>query len=99
MNLLPALLGEKKQGRTSFVEYANTLAIRQGDWKYVRPSKGAKYDPATRTEFGNDLKPQLYNLSRDPGEKHNVFAEYPEVGKRLAKLLDEMVAQGRTRNN
>lgn len=97
LNLLPALLGKAKAGRTSYLEYADTMAIRQGDWKYVRPHKGAKYDPATRTEFGNDLAPQLYNLAKDPAEKRNVYAAYPEIGKKLAALLEMQLAQGRTR--
>ena len=38
-------------------------------------------------ELGNDLKPQLYNLSSDPGEKNNVAADYPEKVETLSALL------------
>ena len=49
------------------------LAVRNGRWKFL-----VNYD-------GSD--PQLYHLGKDPGEKHNVAGNFPEVVKDLhAKL-------------
>jgi arylsulfatase A-like enzyme len=32
---------------------------------------------------------ELYDLQRDPGEKHNIIADYPEVVKRLRAAYDD----------
>jgi arylsulfatase A-like enzyme len=81
-NVLPALLGEGG-GRKFLVEQASTLAIIQGNWKYIRPSSNTSYMPLTNTETGNSPEPQLYDLSSDPGEKSN-------VAKKESKKVDEM---------
>ena len=52
-------------------------ALISGDFKLIR-------DPT------RDL--QLYDLPRDPGERHNLASEQPEVVARLLTLLDRHVA-------
>ena len=39
---------------------------------------------------------QLYDLSTDIAEQHNVQAEHPEIVERLTKLLEKYVADGRS---
>jgi len=51
------------------------LAIREGDWKLL-----CEYD---------GIKPELYNLARDPGETQNRAGENPEQVKRLTEMLLE----------
>jgi arylsulfatase A-like enzyme len=41
------------------------LAMREGNWKYLENIGGTDR--------------QLYDLAKDPSEKHNVAAEHPEV--------------------
>ena len=51
------------------------LAIREGDWKLLLMEDGTA--------------PQLYNLAKDPGEKHNLAPEQPKLVRRLSeRLLD-----------
>ncbi|MBI1389791.1 MAG: sulfatase-like hydrolase/transferase [bacterium] len=89
-NVLPALLGESKSGRDCLVEQAGTLSIIQGGWKYIEPSKGPRYNANVDVELGNDPEPQLYDLSRDLGEKHNVAKEHPDIVKKLDALLQSI---------
>jgi len=88
-NELPALLGNTTKGREYIIEHAvnGTLSIIKGSWKYIEPSNGAKYDKPTNIELGNDLKPQLYNLNSDLGEKINVADQYPKIVAELSVLL------------
>ncbi len=67
-----ALLGQDPQGREELVAQAGSLSLRQGPWKYIRPSNGPKLNRLTNTELGNDREPQLYNLATDLGEQTNL---------------------------
>jgi arylsulfatase A-like enzyme len=89
-NVLPALLGESRRGRTLLVEEAGSLALRDGNWKYIAPNDGEKYNQFTGTELGNDRKPQLYDLSNDIGETRNLAALEPERVRRMAGALSKI---------
>ena len=68
----------------------NTLAIINGEWKYLEPSDKPAIEGWTKTELGNAPKPQLYNLKEDPSEKNNVAGQNPEKVKELSALLKEV---------
>jgi arylsulfatase A-like enzyme len=57
--------------------------MRKGHWKYIEPGKGLRVLKDTNTETGHSPDPQLYDLSKDPGEKNNVAADHPELVKEL----------------
>ena len=86
-NALPALLGASTRGRTVLVEQGGTLALRQGSWKYIAPSRGPAVNKNTNIELGNDAEPQLYDLARDPGERTNLARRNPAKATELAALL------------
>jgi arylsulfatase A-like enzyme len=92
VNVLPALVGESPTARRSLVEYADSLALIEGDWKLIAPSKGPKVNRNTNTELGNDPEPQLYDLSEDIGEKNNVAAQYPDRVRAMTAELDRIRA-------
>ncbi|MFN9912015.1 MAG: sulfatase, partial [Pirellulaceae bacterium] len=76
--LVPTLLGQEARQPIRDYHYweaAPAQALRQGDWKLYR---------ATPDQPG-----ELYHLAMDIGERRNVASEYPELAKRLTKLLDE----------
>ena len=77
-DVLTALLGKSKSGRTELVEEAGALSLRQGSWKYIEPNNKQKVSKETSTELGNDTVPQLYDLSRDPGETRNLASSQPD---------------------
>jgi arylsulfatase A len=90
-NVLGALLGEEgARGRDHLVQQDNGRAgnfgLRAGRWKLHRHGK-----QAARARY------QLFDLSEDPAEKHDVLADHPEVADRLKTQLDEIINQGRSR--
>jgi arylsulfatase A-like enzyme len=93
-NVLPALLGQTKVGRDHLIEQANSLSLRQGQWKYIEPGRAPKIQVNTNTETGADPAPQLYNLAVDPGETRNVAADHPDKVKQMAALLQRIRAMG-----
>jgi arylsulfatase A-like enzyme len=87
-DMMPVLLGTSKTGRTELIEEAGAVALRQGPWKYIPPNNKAKMNTDTNTELGNDSVAQLYNLSTDPGEAHNLSEAQPARAKAMADELD-----------
>jgi len=86
-NILPALLGESKTGRTEFVEQSGQLALRVGHWKYVLPGQGVKRSPQTNVEAGSDPKGMLFDLSKDIAETTNLVTEQPERAAEMKARL------------
>ena len=102
-NMLPALLGQSKQGRESLVEEADVLAIVEGKWKLVdrsqHPGSTVRSRPvqespseANALRFWNQppypsAPLELYDLSADPYELHNLADKLPDVVERLRKKL------------
>jgi arylsulfatase A-like enzyme len=82
ISMVPELLGEKAAGRPQpehpplyweFHEGGFGQAARFGQWKAVRPTKGGALE--------------LYDLSTDVGERHDLAAEHPEIVARAKALL------------
>jgi arylsulfatase A-like enzyme len=89
---LSTWLGKNKTGREYIVEQAGSLAIKKGDWKFIRSGKGAKFNPLVNIELGNDLEDQLYHLKTDPDEKMNLASQQKEKLHELKTLLElEMI--------
>ncbi len=93
-NILPALLGDSRQGRTTLVEHSGGLAMREGHWKFIPKRPGVKRTQFTDTEPGNDPDFQFYDLASDLGETKNVAKEYPEIVERLRALLEAEKSKG-----
>ncbi|CAL1516417.1 arylsulfatase [Chitinophaga sp. MM2321] len=87
-NMLAAFTGKDKKGRESIIVHAGALSIIKGKWKYIQPGKGPRIDRNVNIELGNDTLPQLYDLSKDPGEKNNVAAQHPAIIAELKPALN-----------
>lgn len=102
VSILPLIEGkEGVNPRESFVYYYNQNdleAVTDGEFKLVFPHKYVTYGAY---EPGNDgqpgkltnldiLKPELYDLRRDPGERYNVISQYPERVMKLMRIADDM---------
>ncbi len=96
-NVLPALLGQSDTARDHLVEHAGSLSLRQGRWKVILPSSGARYNKNVNIELGNDRAPQLYDLEADPGETTNLAEKEPGKLKELMGLLERIRKDGRSR--
>jgi len=85
---LNAWLGKDQIGREYIIEQAGTLAIKKGDWKFIKSGKGAKFNSLVNIELGNDLEDQLYNLKTDPSEKNNLASLQKDKLNELKALLE-----------
>jgi arylsulfatase A-like enzyme len=102
VSLLPLLRGRGQPIHEAVVHHsaAGRFAIRSGKWKLLLcPGSGGPFvradsDPEA---LKRGLPPiQLYDLEADPGEKINLESRHPEVVERLTKLLERLVADGRS---
>ena len=85
--LLDAFLGKTDQGRENLViEAGKRTALIKGDWVMIPPYKGARKNREVNIELGNSENHQLFNLSKDAGEQHNLAKSNP-------KKLEEMVKE------
>jgi arylsulfatase A-like enzyme len=65
--------------------------LREGRWKYI-DGKGTGLGKRGRV----DHPAQLYDLTADPEESKNLYADRPEVARRLKRRLDEAMRGQRT---
>jgi len=75
-----------------------SFSIRKGKWKLeMCPGSGGWSYPRPNTDEVVGLPPiQLYDLSRDIGERENVQDQYTEVVRELKSLLSQYVRNGRS---
>ena len=83
ISFLPELLGEDQPTHDhlywEFLEQGGKQAVRLGDWKGVRLNMGN--DPEAPIE--------LYNLTDDLGEQHNVASEHPDIVAKMAEIMTQ----------
>ncbi|GIX07142.1 MAG: hypothetical protein KatS3mg115_1545 [Candidatus Poribacteria bacterium] len=79
LSILPVLLGgeavEHEYLYWEFYERGGAQAVRMGDWKAVR-------------KWREGLPTELYHLGEDPGETHDLAAEYPEVVAKMEAIME-----------
>jgi len=95
-DVLPALLGQSRNGRDHLVEHAGGLSLIQGDWKVIEAKKGPRTN-LTGNELGNSETPQLFNLADDIGEKNNLASQHPERVQSMLAEIARIRATPRTR--
>lgn len=78
MSIVPELLGEDATGRRQprheylYWELGNQTAVRMEKWKAVRPGRNRDWE--------------LYDLSRDLSEQHNLAADHSQVLARMTSI-------------
>lgn len=100
-NLLPAFLQQNKAPiRDSLIMHSidGMFSIRQGHWKLEEGLGSGGFSPPRSVEPAEGgPKGQLYDLSNDPGELHNLYQARPDMVDKLATLLQRCRQQGHTR--
>ncbi len=101
-NILPAMLNPAFEIsiREATVHHSGNgmFAIRQGPWKLVQGLGSGGFTAPRKIEpKPGGPEGQLYNLSDDPGEQKDLWAEYPQIVKRLSDLLERYKQQGYSR--
>jgi arylsulfatase A-like enzyme len=76
---------------------AGIFAIREGDWKLIERNESLPGSRGWRSKAEAENQDQLFHLLEDPGEKQNLWAQRPEIAKRLTGLLARARAADRTR--
>jgi arylsulfatase A-like enzyme len=84
-NVLNAILGKSEKGRNTMLVEAFTFGYRKGKLKYIAPTdKDHSWIKEEKNiEGGVSERPQLYDLSIDPGEQNNIADDHPELVKQL----------------
>lgn len=76
------------------------FAIRRGKWKLLcSPRSGGWSYPkpnANKEAIASLPLIQLYGMDQDPGEKHNVYKEHPDIVEELRALLQQYIKNGRS---
>jgi len=101
VSILPALLGQDKAPlREAVVHHSiqGKFSIRQASWKLeLCPGSGGWSAPKDPEAQRQGLPPiQLYDMSKDAGEKANVQDQQAEAAQRLTRLLERYVEEGRS---
>jgi arylsulfatase A-like enzyme len=101
-NVLDVLLGQPNaKGRDHLVQQDNgnggNYGFRAGDWKLQRHDSRKRRNVALRLKTQRAPRLALYDLATDPGEKHDLAEEHPDVVQRLADQLNGLIQAGRSR--
>lgn len=97
LSFLAALRGKQTgNNRQAVVNHSNfgEFAYRDGDWKLVYKLGNGKLEPSR----GKPTIVELYNLADDIDESENLAGSHPEVVKRLAMQLEDLIGRGATRS-
>ena len=83
ISFLPTLLNKKDQKNHNFLywefpAYKGQQAVRMGKWKGIRMNI-----------FEGNMDVQLFNLESDPQEQNNVADQYPEMVRKIEKIMEE----------
>jgi arylsulfatase A-like enzyme len=67
-------------------------ALRSGSWKFIAAPGSGGWGKG-----GDQSQPvQLYDLSQDIGESHNLAADMPEKVAQMQALLERLIVEGRS---
>lgn len=90
---LDTWLGTTSQGRSFVIgQSTGTLTLIADGFKFIAPSKGAKYNRNTCIELGHDTLMQLYNLREDSSEHFNIADRDPGKRTYMKRMLDSLTA-------
>jgi len=100
VSMLPLFKKPNAQVRQHVIHHSisGKFAIRDGRWKLVLcPGSGGWSEPGDRkaAEEGMPLV-QLYDMQEDPGETTNLNEQEPERVRAMIRLLEKLVADGRS---
>ncbi|WP_344738752.1 arylsulfatase [Microbacterium awajiense] len=91
-DLSRALLGREPEGRSSLVvEAMSNTALRHGRWAMIPPSEGPRRMATTGIETGHAGDYQLYDLSADDAEAHDLAKTHPAQLHELIEIYRSII--------
>ena len=88
ISFAPVLFGETERQKShdylywEFPAYGGQQAVRMGDWKAVRQNMLREDNP-------QPMKIDLYNLTEDISEQHELASRHPELVRRFERIMKE----------
>jgi arylsulfatase A len=107
-DLTPVFLGREYDHPLREATIHNTFedkfAIRKGKWLFINNSSGEQFEsPDWYDELRGyetfDTDGLLFDMSVDPGQRNNLYSEFPEVAVELENLLHQYRNSTRTVNH
>ena len=101
-SLIPLLMPDssREYKRTYTVHHSinGSFAIREGKWKMIFcPGSGGWSNPRPNSPAVKDLpRYQLYDLTEDPSETHNLYGSETKIENHLRSLMRTCIANGRS---
>ncbi len=96
VSFAPALKGEPMDSsRKGVIHHSigGKFAYRRGKWKLLLTTGSGGW---TKEKMPAGTVAQLYDMTADPGEKHNLYNSHPELAQRLLAQLQSDVKRGRS---
>ena len=97
-SFLPALKGKRWDRSPLFWEHEGNAAVREGKWKLVRNFTAARSATPGFDTPGRRGGWELYDMTSDRTELHDLSAEYPEVVKHLTAAYEKWEQRCGVRN-
>lgn len=88
ISFAPVLFGETERQKShdylywEFPAYGGQQAVRMGDWKAVRQNMLREDNP-------QPMKIEIYNLTEDISEQHDLASRHPELVRRFERIMKE----------
>jgi len=110
ISIVPTLLGKGQQKKHEYMYWDDTWfhneGLRMGKWKGVRSNGKFEENPNTAAHRGKwkgmkheSGKVEVYDLSKDIGEKNNLAEKYPQIAKKLGELMDKAWKEPRSQKD
>lgn len=83
---------DPKSGKVLFARGQHQLAVHDREWKLFAKVAATSLQPTEPPDWNTAAQPatyELYDLTADPLEQHDVFASQPQVVTRLEQVLAE----------
>ncbi|MFK7851900.1 MAG: arylsulfatase [Akkermansiaceae bacterium] len=93
VSFLQALFGKELPPRSPIVmRSANgTMLVRMGDWKLIDAKGSGGFSKSSKSKEATAPKGQLYDLSKDLGERKNLYEKMPKKVEELEKIMKRVI--------
>ena len=110
ISIVPTLVGKGEQKTHEYMYWVDTWyhneGVRMGKWKGIRKNRKFEVNPNTAQHRGKwkgmkheSGKVEVYDLSKDIGEKNNLADTRPDIARKLGELMDKAWTEPRSQED